>query len=85
MANDLLGRIPSNNEIASFTGDGAYGTQDVHKAFYLRGAIPIIPTRQGAKLAKGWLLLTAMKRSRRIGGWGGLSGNAGAGTTEGLW
>jgi len=32
MAADLLGQIPSNEEIASFTGDGAYDTQDVHKA-----------------------------------------------------
>ena len=53
MAVGLLGQIPSNEKRASFTGDGAYDTQDVHKACYLRGAIAIIPPRKGAKLRKG--------------------------------
>ena len=52
MASELLGPISRHEDIASFTGDGAYDTQDVHKAYYLRGAIPIIPPRKGAKLRK---------------------------------
>ena len=52
MAADLLGQIPSHEEVASFTGDGAYDTQDVHEACRRRGVIPIIPTRKGAKLRK---------------------------------
>jgi len=53
MAADLLGQIPSHEEVASFTGDGAYDTQDVHEACWRHGAIPIIPLRKGAKLRKG--------------------------------
>lgn len=52
MTADLLGQIPSHEEVASFTGDGAYDTQDVYEACWRRGAIPIIPPRQGAKLRK---------------------------------
>jgi hypothetical protein len=66
----LMGLIPSNEEIASFTGDGAYDTQDVHKACYLRGAIPIIPPRKGAKLRKGLAFAhrnEAVKACRRLG------------------
>lgn len=32
IAADLLGHIPSHEKVASFTGDGAYGTKDVHEA-----------------------------------------------------
>ena len=70
MAADLLGQIPSNEEIASFTGDGAYDTQDVHKACYLRGAIPIIPPRKGAKMRKGLAFAhrnEAVKACRQLG------------------
>ena len=70
IAADLLGQIPSNEEIASFTGDGAYDTQDVHKACYLRGAIPIIPPRKRAKLRKGLAFAhrnEAVKACRRLG------------------
>ena len=70
MAADLLGQIPSNEEIASFTGDGAYDTQDVHKACP-GGAIPIIPPRKGAKLRKGLAFAhrnEAVKACRQLGG-----------------
>ena len=53
MAAVLLGQIPRHEEVASFTGDGAYDTKDVHEACSRRGAIPIIPPRKGAKLRKG--------------------------------
>ncbi|MEG0922399.1 MAG: IS5 family transposase [Comamonas sp.] len=52
MAAELLGQIPSHEEVASFTGDGAYDTQDVYEACHQRQAIPIIPPRKGAKLRK---------------------------------
>ena len=70
MAADLLGQIPSNEEIASFTGDGAYDTQDVHNPCYLRGAILIILPCKGAKLRKGLALAhrnEAVKACRRLG------------------
>ena len=43
----------SGETVASFTGDGAYDTQDVHEACHHLGAIPIIPPRKGARLRKG--------------------------------
>lgn len=50
---DLLGQIPSHEEVASITGDGAYDTQDVYEACHQRQAIPVIPPRKGARLRKG--------------------------------
>ncbi len=35
MSADLLGQIPSHEQVVSFTGDGAYDTKDVHEACYL--------------------------------------------------
>jgi IS5 family transposase len=70
MAAVLLGQIPSHEQVASFTGDGAYDTKDVHEACYLRGAIPIIPPRKGAKLRKGLAFAhrnEAVKACRRLG------------------
>lgn len=53
MAAELLDQILSHETVASFTGDGAYDTQDVHEACHRRGAMPIIPPRKGARLRKG--------------------------------
>ena len=53
MAAELLGQIPSHEKVASFTGDGAYDTKDVHEACHRRKAIPIIPPRKGARLRQG--------------------------------
>ena len=70
MAADLLGQIPSHEQVVSFTGDGAYDTKDVHEACYLRGAIPIIPPRKGSKLRKGLAFAhrnEAVKACRQLG------------------
>ena len=70
MAAALLGQIPRHEQVASFTGDGAYDTKDVHEACYLRGAIPIIPPRKGAKLRKGLAFAhrnAAVKACRQLG------------------
>ena len=53
VAAELLSQIPSHEAVTSFTGDGAYDTQDMHKACHNRGAIPIIPSRKGARRHKG--------------------------------
>ena len=50
VAAELMSQIPSHEKLASFTGDGAYDTQDVHEACHYWGAIPIIPPRKGARL-----------------------------------
>ena len=66
----LLGQIPSHEQVASLTGDGAYDTKDVHEACYLREAIPIIPPRKGAKLRKGLAFAhrnEAVKACRQVG------------------
>jgi len=54
----------------SFTGDGAYDTQDVHEACHQRGAVPIIPPRKGARLRKGLAFAhrnEAVKACKRLG------------------
>ena len=70
VAVELLEQIPSHETIASFTGDGAYDTQDVHEACRRRGAIPVIPPRKGARQRKG-LAFThrneAVKACKRLG------------------
>ena len=85
MAAELLGQIPGHEEVASFTGDGAYDTPDVLEACWWRGTIPVIPPRQGARLRKG-LAFThrneVVKECRRLGR---AIRNAGAATTEGHW
>ena len=53
VAAGLLGQIPNHEIVASFTGDGAYDTKDVHEACHHRKAIPVIPPRKGARLRKG--------------------------------
>ncbi len=70
IAVELLGQIPKNERIASFTGDGAYDTQDVHEACHKRGAIPVIPARKGARQRKGAAFAhrnEAVKACRRLG------------------
>ena len=70
VAAELLGQIPSQEKVASFTGDGAYDTQDVHEACHHRGAIPIIPPRKGARLRQGAAFAhrnEAVKACRQIG------------------
>ena len=83
-AAELLSQIPSHEKLTSFTGDGAYDTQDVHEACHHLGAIPIIPPRKGARLRKGLAFAhrnEAVKACRQLV----LSGNAGVVTTEGPW
>lgn len=46
---DLLGQIPSDEEIGSVTADGAYDTRNCHNAIADRGAHAIIPPRRNAK------------------------------------
>jgi hypothetical protein len=53
---DLLGQIPSNEQIGSVTADGAYDTRKCHDAIADRGAHAVIPPR---KNAKPWKALTA--------------------------
>ncbi len=56
MLPDLLGQIPSNEQIGSVTADGAYDTRKCHDAIADRGAHAVIPPR---KNAKPWKALTA--------------------------
>jgi hypothetical protein len=66
----LLGQIPRHEDVASCTGDGAYDTQDVHEACYLRGVIPIFPPRKGVKVRKGLALALhneALKACMKLG------------------
>ena len=70
VAAELLAQIPSDETVASLTGDGAYDTQDVHEACHHRGAIPIIPPRKGARLRQGAAFAhrnEAVKACRQIG------------------
>ena len=46
---DLLGQIPSDEEIGSVTADGAYDTRNCHDVIADRGAAAIIPPRKNAK------------------------------------
>lgn len=67
-----MAKYPIPEEAASFTGDGAYGAQDVREACHGRSAILIliIPPRKGARLRKG-LAFThrneAVKACKRVG------------------
>ncbi len=49
MLPELLGQIPSDQEIGSVTGDGAYDTRKCHDAIAARGAHAVIPPRKNAK------------------------------------
>ena len=70
VASELLGQVPGHEKIVSFTGDGAYDTQDVHEACHQRGVVPIIPPRKGARLRKGLAFAhrnEAVKACKRLG------------------
>jgi hypothetical protein len=56
MLHELLSQIPSDQEIASVTADGAYDTRKCHDAIADRGACAVIPPR---KNAKPWKSITA--------------------------
>ena len=56
MLPELLDQIPSDQEIASVTADGAYDTRRCHDAIAERGAAAVIPPR---KNAKPWKAVTA--------------------------
>ena len=49
MLPELLDQIPSDQEIASVTADGAYDTRKCHNAIADRGANAVIPPRKNAK------------------------------------
>ena len=49
MLPELLSQIPSDQEIGSVTGDGAYDTRKCHDAIAARGAHAVIPPRKNAK------------------------------------
>ncbi len=49
MLPELLGQIPSDQEIGSVTGDGAYDTRKCHDAIAVRGAHAVFPPRKNAK------------------------------------
>ena len=71
VAAELLDQIPSHEAVVSFTGDGAYDTQDVYEACHQRQTIPIIPPRKGARLRKGLVFAhrnEAVKACKRLGG-----------------
>ena len=70
VAAGLLGQIPNHEIVASFTGDGAYDTKDVHEACHHRKAIPVIPPRKGARLRKGLAFAhrnEAVKARKKLG------------------
>jgi len=46
---DLLAQIPSDQEIATVTADGAYDTRKCHDVIAARGAAAIIPPRKNAR------------------------------------
>lgn len=46
---ELLGQIPSDQEIGSVTGDGSYDTRKCHDAIAARCAHAVIPPRKNAK------------------------------------
>jgi hypothetical protein len=49
MLPELLDQIPSDQEIAGVTADGAFDTRKCHDAIAARGAVAIIPPRKNAK------------------------------------
>ncbi|SIO59972.1 Transposase DDE domain-containing protein [Rhodovulum sp. ES.010] len=49
MLPDLLAQIPTDEEIATVTADGAYDTRACHDAIAARGAAAIIPPRRNAR------------------------------------
>ena len=49
MLPELLAQIPTDQQIASVTADGAYDTRKCHDAIADRGAAAVIPPRKNAK------------------------------------
>jgi hypothetical protein len=49
MLPELRSQIPSDEEIAKFTGDCTYETNQCHDAIAERGATAVIPPRKKAK------------------------------------
>jgi hypothetical protein len=71
----LLDQIPSDEMIASVSGDGAYDTKGCHEAIAQRCAQAIIPTRKNAKpwkdqrpgaKARNAILATTCRLGRKI-------------------
>jgi hypothetical protein len=72
MLPELRDQIPSEQEIASVTADGAFDTRKCHDAIAARGAAAIIPPRKNAKPWKpdtaGAVARTEILRtSKRVG------------------
>jgi hypothetical protein len=72
---ELLDQIPSDQEIASVTADGAFDTRKCHDAIAARGAAAIIPPRKNAKpwkpdtagaVARNEILRTSKRVGRTI-------------------
>ena len=72
MLPDLLDQIPSDEQIGTVIGDGAFDTRKCHEAIAARGAAAIIPPRKNAKPWKpgtpGAIARNeALRASRRFG------------------
>jgi len=87
MLPELLGQIPSDEPIASVSGDGAYDTKTCHAAINERGAQAMIPPRKNAQAWKEALggLWRATRRCEPVTDWGAASGRNGAATTAEVW
>jgi hypothetical protein len=75
MLPELLDQIPSEQEIATVTADGAFDTRKCHDAIAARGATAIIPPRKNAKpwkpdtagaVARNEILRTSKRVGRTI-------------------
>ncbi len=75
MLPELLDQIPTEQEIASVTADGAFDTRKCHDAIATRGATAIIPPRKNAKpwkpdtagaIARNEILRTSKRVGRTI-------------------
>jgi len=75
MLPELLDQLPSDQEIASGTADGAFDTRKCHDAIAARGAAAIIPPRKNAKpwkpdtagaIARNEILRTSKRVGRTI-------------------
>ena len=54
MLPELLDQIPTEQEIATVTADGAFDTRKCHDAIGACGAAAIIPPRKNAKSCECW-------------------------------
>lgn len=85
VAAELLSQIPNHEIVASFTGDGAYDTQDVHEVCHHRKAIPLFLHAKAQGGVEVWHSRIATKGSRRARSWVVLFGSAGAATAPDPW